>query len=306
MLSLFTAKKQFDDPWIGHAGLNRHGLHQRRMVVAEGLKKFRRSMVPNQPAHLEGHLEALDRDGYVAINGFLPDAQHKGLVEETDRAVDAAEREAPVKENLEQGFGAKRPFNGGFDRYDGGTLNRFIDIDPQKMPNVAAFTRNKDLSALTRSIVGLPHQARKTNIYFVLHGKEEANPDLQKEMHRDTFFSAMKFWYFPKPVEEADGPFVYVPGSHKLDAKRLAWEQENANEAIATHAQPNIGGSFRVREEDLAGLGLPAPVAVTCPGNTLVIANVLGFHRRGHAEAGRKRLSLYGWQRPHPFSLLAF
>ena len=37
-------------------------------------------------------------------------------------------------------------------------------------------------------------------------------------LHRDTFFRALKFWFFLRPVQREDGPFEYVPGSHRLDA----------------------------------------------------------------------------------------
>ena len=42
-------------------------------------------------------------------------------------------------------------------------------------------------------------------------------------------------------------------------------------------------------------------MALTCPANTLVLADVFGFHRRGRALQGRERLALYGWNRPYPF-----
>ena len=38
-----------------------------------------------------------------------------------------------------------------------------------------------------------------------------------------------------------------------------------------------------------------------CDANTLVLADVFGFHRRGSALPGRQRLSIYGWNRPYPF-----
>ena len=99
---------------------------------------------------------------------------------------------------------------GGVDRFDGDTLNRFIDIDAASMPHAAAFARNGDVSALTRTGVGVPHPAWKTQIYVTAHGAEDRHPDIQKLLHRDTFFSAMKFWYFLRPVRDEDGPVVDV------------------------------------------------------------------------------------------------
>ena len=40
---------------------------------------------------------------------------------------------------------------------------------------------------------------------------------------------------------------------------------------------------------------------VSHPANTLVLADVFGFHRCGAAVPGRLRLALNGWNRPYPF-----
>ena len=131
--------------------------------------------------------------------------------------------------------------------------------------------------------------------------EESRTPDLQKELHRDTFFRALKYWYFLRPVTPEDGPFEYVPGSHRLDPVRLRWEQSTAEAAIRHRRQPDVSGSFRIRPEALVDLGLPQPVSLSCPANTLLLADVFGFHRRGAALPGRQRLALYGWNRPYPF-----
>ena len=47
-------------------------------------------------------------------------------------------------------------------------------------------------------------------------------------LHADTFHPTAKFWLFLDDVGIEDGPFAYVPGSHKLTPERLAWEHEQA------------------------------------------------------------------------------
>ena len=81
----------------------------------------------------------------------------------------------------------------------------------------------------------------------------------------------------------------------------MRWEQATADAAIRHQRQPDVSGSFRIKEDGLVALGLPPPVSLTCPSNTLVLADVFGFHRRGAALPGRERLALYGWNRPYPF-----
>ena len=295
MLSLLTRTKSFRDPWVGHPTLNRRWLlHWRRMQAAELLCRWRRWLKPAQ-------LHDLERDGFTVIESVLPAARFAALREEVELAVAAAAHRSPPPRNDRTGFQPKQPFPGGFDRYDGGTLNRFLHIDPRTMPSVVAFRGDPRLNACSRQVIGLPMDPRKLDVYLTVHGEDSCVPDLQKDLHRDTFFRALKFWYFLRPVEREHGPFEYVPGSHRLDPARLRWEQATADDAIRHECQPDVSGSFRIRDDALGELGLPQPVAITCPANTLVLADVFGFHRRGAALPGRERLALYGWNRPYPF-----
>ncbi len=49
-------------------------------------------------------------------------------------------------------------------------------------------------------------------------------------------------------------------------------------------------------------MGLPAPVAVTVPANTLVLADTVGFHRRGEAQNTTPRRAIYIFMRTNPFN----
>ena len=295
MLSLLTRTKSFEDPWVGHPQWNqRWGLHRRRVQLAEQLCRWRRRLRPGACADLA-------RDGYVVMEDFLPQEAFAALQAEVEERVQQLNRVQPLLANDRVGFQPKQPFSGGFDRYDGGTLNRFLHIDPEQLPRAAAIGHDPRLKRLSRQVIGVPMDPRRLDIYLTVHGEESRTPDLQKELHRDTFFRALKYWYFLRPVTPEDGPFEYVPGSHRLDPARLRWEQTTADAAIRHRRQPDVSGSFRIRPEALADLGLPQPVSLHCRANTLVLADVFGFHRRGAALPGRQRLALYGWNRPYPF-----
>ena len=64
----------------------------------------------------------------------------------------------------------------------------------------------------------------------------------QRALHRDTFHSAIKLWLFLEDVTDADGPFEYVPGSHRMTRARYHWEHRKARVA----ADKRLGGSFRI------------------------------------------------------------
>lgn len=295
MLSLLSRTKSFRDPWVGQPALNhRWQLHCRRLQLAESLCRLRRWLRPVQERRLE-------RDGFLVVPDVLPEPTFRALRDEVEAHLATANAQHPMAANERTGFQPKQPFPGGFDRYDGGTLNRFLHIDPESLPHAAALSRDPRLSRWSRQVIGLSMDPRKLDIYLTVHGEESRTPDLQKDLHRDTFFRALKFWLFLRPVTANDGPFEIVPGSHRLTPERLRWEQTTANAAIRLQQQPDVSGSFRIQENELEALGLPAPVSLPCQANTLVLADVFAFHRRGAALPGRQRLALYGWNRPYPF-----
>src|SRR4051812_24305252 len=72
---------------------------------------------------------------------------------------------------------------------------------------------------------------------------------IRRDLHRDTFQPAIKLWYFLDEVAQDDGPFEYVPGSHRMTRRRLRWEYRRALAAVAPGG--DRGGSFRVGDSDL-------------------------------------------------------
>ncbi|WP_299323483.1 phytanoyl-CoA dioxygenase family protein [Parasphingopyxis sp.] len=309
MYSIFTSMKVFSDHWVGHPSLNKYGLHRKRLKVAQAISNFRRAQTVRVR---DAHEQRLMDDGFVAIENFLPDAEFAALRDECHAAAEAAETANPPPEKPEvMGFGDSDRHDWGFDRFDGSTLNRFINPGPI----AAAFPRNGRFKRLARLVCGKTMSARRNWLYQTINGDEREFHDQQREFHRDTFFNCMKYWYFIDPVTEDDGPFVYVPGSHKLTPERMAWEEKKAEAAVEARVEwerrtaagessptrAGMTGSFRIEEEEFAEMDLPEPQAYPVPGNTLVVANVFGFHRRGDAVPGTRRLSLYGNHRPQPF-----
>lgn len=120
--------------------------------------------------------------------------------------------------------------------------------------------------------------------------------DEQKVFHSDTFFPAVKFWYFPKAVTE--GAFWYVPNSPVLTDALIAWHEARVADIKAGRAESwrrhaHLEGSFRISPEELKELGY-TQVPVTVDDDTLVIANTFGFHRRGDTSKPTHRAAIHG------------
>jgi len=118
----------------------------------------------------------------------------------------------------------------------------------------------------------------------------------------DTFHPTAKAWLFLTDVAEEDGPFVYVPGSHRLTQARLDWEQRMSVAVSAGAGDGNTRhGSFRISVDMIEQLGLPPPMKLPVPANTLVVADTFGFHARGGSMRPSSRVEVWGFARRSPF-----
>lgn len=294
IFSVFSKDKSFALPVIGSVRLNQLGLHLFRIRLADVFLTLRRFQVtgPFRPQEYK----QFKQDGILALENFLPDDEYQKLLNEVQHTITTADQHTPIQSYGEEGFGDKHKHAWGFDRYDGGTLNRFYNITAEQ-PSTQAFIHNKRLKKITKALAGSYHDCSKYFLYKLFHGKEEQNADIQKAIHRDTFHSAIKLWYFLEDVEPKHGPFHYAPGTHKMTRERLQWEKQRSIKA----SSENKGGAFRIEKDELDALSEEPLKAYPVKANTLVIADIRGFHCRGQALENQARLSIYANIRPSPY-----
>lgn len=138
------------------------------------------------------------------------------------------------------------------------------------------------------------------NTFFQRIQNNQNDNDVQKRIHSDTYFSALKFWYFPEDVTLEDGPFEYVIGSHALNLERLKWIHEQSMSYYdgsldtASRTYGHAEGSLTAFPEEIRRMNYPTIMPMTVKADTLVIANVFGFHARGNATGTRIRNSIHG------------
>lgn len=298
LLSLFSKDKSFALPIIGSPLLNKLGLHIFRIRLADFFLALRRLQVSGFSRAEE--FKQFKKDGVLVLENFLSDDEFLSLVNEIKNSMNTIDNTTPIQNYGDEGFGGKHNFEWGFDRYDGDTLNRFYNIESQHT-QTQAFLNNKRLKKLTSLLSGTYHDKNKYYIYKLFHGAEDKNADSQKSIHRDTFHSAIKLWYFLDDVTDDHGPFHYAPGTHKMSKTRLAWEKERSIQA----SNDNKGGAFRISLEELSKQDGAELKSYPVKKNTLVIADIRGFHCRGLALESQVRLSIYANIRPSPY-LFAF
>jgi hypothetical protein len=125
--------------------------------------------------------------------------------------------------------------------------------------------------------------------------------DPQTRLHADTFHPTVKAWFFLTDVAEADGPFTYVPGSHRLNDARIDWERRKSIDAAGSDDRETRQGSFRIEPAELGRLGLGAARSFPVRANTLLVADTFGFHARGESPQPSRRIEVFAYGRRTPF-----
>jgi hypothetical protein len=279
ILQIASGAKSFaDNPVLGSKVLNRLGLHSGRLRIAHGLARWRRSRLGR---HIpEAYRAAFDANGFIRINGYLPDEQFSAL---RDAILTT---QAPAREMLQ-----------------GDTITRRIAVDHgylQKIPQLRALLSADRWRGLVRYVASSATEP----LYYIqtiLTHCADAEPDPQTVFHADTFHPTMKAWYFLEDVAEDEGAFCYVPGSHRLTPARLAWEKARSIAAPEGLDRLSARGSMRVGDEELEHLGLPPARRFGVKANTLIIADTFGFHARGPASKPTRRVEIWSYSRRNPF-----
>ena len=279
ILQLATGSKSFlDNPLIGSRRLNRRGLHVARVRVADVLCRWRRRRLARQVR--PEWRAAFDRDGFVVIPDIVPPDRFPAL------------REAMLNYR-----GPAREMQ------QGDAITRRMAIDPAMLQAIPAL---RELLA-RRDIVALMHYAasyRTTPLHYIQTIASHANTsdsDPQETLHADSFHASLKSWLFLNPVAVDDGPFCYVPGSHRFTPQRLAWEHRRSLADPRAIDRLSARGSPRVTQADLETMNLPPAQAVAVPGNTLVVADMSGFHARGASVDAGERVEIWSYARRNPY-----
>ncbi len=278
---ILTGAKSFtSNPILGSRRLNELGLHVWRLELSHRLAWQRRARL----AHLVSDEDraAFARDGFVMKQNFLPRDLFDALIGQ------AKSYRGPARENLQ-----------------GDAVTRRIALDPAALAHLPAartVIESRDWSGLVRYIGS--YDAAPL-IYFqtiLSHVADTGFTDPQLSLHGDTFHPSVKAWFFLTDVELEDGPFTYVPGSHRLTPERIAWERDLST-AMGDEGQDWLTrrGSPRVDAAILARLNLPAPKLFAVPANTLVVADTFGFHARGASTRPSTRVELWAYGRRTPF-----
>ena len=267
---LFTSVKDFNRLGFNEEAA-KSGIHVFRSYFAHLIQNARRRLNP----FVTEYSKEYDEYGIVVINNFLNKEDIPEVIEEINTFPLAV---------------FKTPGN------------VIAHLNNDKALTKAVF--ESKMKSIVFDCLALPMDHKEGNDLYAqntfvqkLHNKKD-DGDVQKIMHTDTFFPCIKWWYFPEQVKLDDGPFVYAPTSNILTKNRLDFIYKETIAISRGDIDPSrtyghAEGSLRINQEELAEMGI-CESSYAVPANTLVIANVFGFHRRGDVKSEAKRNSIHG------------
>src|SRR5215475_18829 len=277
--ALATGAKSFrDNPVIGSPTLNRAGLHIARVKLARKATEWRRERLTSLIS--DEDRAAFERDGFIVKPNYLPASDYSALRQQV------LSFRGPARHQLQ-----------------GDALTRRMALDRHalsQLPALRGLLQSPQWLGLVR-YVGSYMLEPLVYIQTIFSHVREAPPDPQTRLHADAFHPSVKAWYFLTDVAEDEGPFIYVPGSHRPTARRLAWERNVSVNAAKCPDFQSSRGSLRITPAMVRRLGFGEPKVFAVPQNTLVVADTVGFHARGLSARSSVRLEIWAYGRRNPF-----
>jgi hypothetical protein len=229
-----------------------------RDLVKGRLKTASPELDPRQRAALAD----LRRDGYAVIEGYWP--RERAL--ETGRAL-----EQELKDGVDRDYDSGAYLRFWDDRaYDQG-VRRLYHVD-KLMPELRDFRDDPFVLDTVNGYYRLPfHPA-----LLMFQHNTRSNHDT-RYYHVDGFQREFKSFLYLDDVDEGNGPFTYIPGTHRSHVRRLRKQLAENGEASPT--------SFHADEIEGA---LDREVQITGPAGTLILADVRGLHRGSPQRAGSR------------------
>ena len=251
---------------------NKLGVPVLRTLLADILIKLRR-LKNCRPK--DDYEKKLIEDGIVVIPNFLPDEDFKELKSEFDNNISISENVKIVKKGSMQV-----------------NIRKVEKNEYEKFPAMKKFARNKQLIRLISVGEGIKvvDELKKFDLEKTIFGDPDKDTDGNVPFHADIHFHSHKVLYYMSDVKEEGGPFIYCKNSHLNNFDRLWFEFKRGQLKdahiegwrIQQHLDKKFFNNYfsKLKNQEYK---------VACPANTLVIANVHGFHKRGESISGVER-----------------
>ena len=229
----------------------------------------------------------IDEDGITLIENFLEQSQFEKVKEEFNSAFEGADLQ-PYKNS------------------ENARLYR-NQIAISKLSDAAKISECFQHNALLNNIASAAvrrHITRPPDVHLDWYqgGDPSAiDNDVENILHADLHAATMKMFFYLEDTDESNGAFVYAKGSHQFTIDRLMHEYElSIRQAKLRKGLPLDDSLIEARGNESRNVIHPEhrkkmgvkETQMCVKANTLVIANNMGFHRRGEFPSSRPRKTI--------------
>jgi len=270
---------------VGSVWENRLGLQVLRTISRWIQFKLRNRRMTND---VNDCVRKLDEDGIAVIENFLEPSRFEEIRKEFDRAFEGSELQ-PYKNS------------------ENSNLYR-NQISISKLSNSSSiisecFQHNAYLNSIAGSAVRR-QISRPPDVH--LDWYEGGDPsatdnDIENILHADLHTTTVKMFFYLEDADESNGAFIYAKGSHQMTVNRLRHEYElSIRQAKLRKGLPleeslteKRGKEIRnvIHPEHFKRMGVKE-TQMCVKANTLVIANNMGFHKRGEFPSSLPRKTI--------------
>lgn len=269
---------------VGSVLENRLGLQVARCLSRKVSFALRREP---EPVRAPRAAETLRERGVVVLRDFLPPEVWQGVRAEYDRLLARTD------------FDAYRKTGG--EEHSMRAVRSSLDDHAAHYPmTLQHLGRHPVLLELASTVLRRDLRGKRARAdYLVLQRAADLDDDIENILHADVHYPTAKAFFYLDDVTERNGPFVYAPGTHKASWARLRYEYDmSVRKAKLDRGDRDIPAHL-VRQRGVERRNVLAPeqrkamdvaeTPIVAPANTLIVANTMGFHRRGGFEPGQRR-----------------
>lgn len=223
-------------------------------------------------------IEALEKDGVVVIENFLSKEDYSKLMDLYEKG-DMVDKYGDNPSVPQYKY---RQISTPLKLYDEELSN--IILNNERLRTIITATSRKKINVYPKMTLEQFYASNENQ----LNG---ASPDHSDVLHYDVPFNSMRAFLYIKPCDKDTAAFIYGKGTHKFSKKRLKFEYfDSIKQSVKRRAFRSAPLDFI--DEDLLGDIGYEPSHLEGKGNTLVIFNSMGVHKRGkfHKIGGREAL----------------
>lgn len=255
--------------------LNALGFNALRTAIYNFIWKMKNGY---EQKDIDPAIKELEENGIVSIENFLSDEEYKKLL----ALYEKAEMVDKYSENTNVPQYASKQVSTPLKLYDQEVAE--LIIKNERFNSIVSATARKKINVYPKMTL----EKFYTNDNDQIDG---VSPDRSDTLHYDVPFNSMRAFLYLKPCDEKTAAFVYGKGTHKFHAKRMKLEYyDSIKQSIKRRAFPSA--ALDEIDKDLLKEINYEPTTMSGNGNTLVIFNAMGMHKRGkfHKIGSREAL----------------